>query len=180
MAHDKPALQEVKLGSCDTASYKMIYGVAAALEESLLEELRTARFSLNIDEATSKTNKRMLAVLVSHYSPSAGKIVVHHLGAFSLTQVTAQGIFDELCSLFKTLELPWGNLVSILMDSCAVMRGSKGGLETLIRTKVAPQLLDIDGDSIHHIHNAAKAFSKPFGNTGGSTERYVQRLQVEQ
>lgn len=117
MAHDKPALRKVKLGSCDTASYKMIYGVAAALEESLLEELRTARFSLNIDEATSKTNKRMLAVLVSHYSPSAGKIVVHHLGAFSLAQV----IFDEVCSLFKTHELPWGNLVSILMDSCAVM-----------------------------------------------------------
>lgn len=30
---------------------------------------------------------------------------------------------------------------------------------------MAPQLLDIDGDSIHHIHNAAKAFCKPFGNT---------------
>lgn len=90
--------------------------------------------------------------------------MVQHLGAFSLTQVTAQAIFDGLCKLFTELRLPWENLVTVLMDSCAVMRGSKKGLEILIRTRKAPQLLDIDGDSIHHVYNAAKAFCKPFGN----------------
>ncbi|KAH3713485.1 hypothetical protein DPMN_073277 [Dreissena polymorpha] len=41
------------------------------------------------------------------------------------------------------------------------MRGKKSGLETRLRER-APQLLDIDGDSVHHAHNAAKAFSAPF------------------
>ncbi|KAK7487557.1 hypothetical protein BaRGS_00021259 [Batillaria attramentaria] len=42
------------------------------------------------------------------------------------------------------------------------MRGSKGGLEALVRKRKAPHLLDIDGDSCHHAHNAAKRFCAPF------------------
>ena len=44
------------------------------------------------------------------------------------------------------------------MDSCSAMRGSKNGVEA----KVAPHLLDIDGDSCHHIQNCCRAFCKPF------------------
>ena len=36
-----------------------------------------------------------------------------------------------------------------------------GGLEKLSRSK-APQLLDIDHDVCHHIHNTIKQFCKPF------------------
>lgn len=50
------------------------------------------------------------------------------------------------------------------MDSCNVMRGSKSGLETRIRNERANHLLDIDGDSCHHIHNASKQLCKPFQN----------------
>lgn len=46
------------------------------------------------------------------------------------------------------------------MDSCNVMRVSKSGLETRIRTKHAPYHIDIDGDVC--IHNACKRFSKAF------------------
>ena len=53
--------------------------------------------------------------------------------------------------------------MSILMDSCNVMPRSKNGLETRIRTEKAPHLLDIDGDSCHHMHNTTKMFCKPFG-----------------
>ena len=51
--------------------------------------------------------------------------------------------------------------MSVLMDSCAVMRGTKQGLETKLRRK-APHLLNIDGDVCHHIHNATKTFCAPF------------------
>jgi hypothetical protein len=44
------------------------------------------------------------------------------------------------------------------------MRGSKSGLETKLRQGKAPHLLDIDGDSCHHMHNCAKVFCKPFQN----------------
>ncbi|XP_041459242.1 uncharacterized protein LOC121410920 [Lytechinus variegatus] len=65
--------------------------------------------------------------------------------------------------MFDKLKLPWENLISILMDSCNIMRGSKSGLETLIRKHKAHHMLDIDdGDSCHHAHNAAKSFCEPF------------------
>lgn len=44
------------------------------------------------------------------------------------------------------MKFRWDNMMSILMDSCNVMRGSKTGLETRIRREKAPHLLDIDGD----------------------------------
>ena len=52
--------------------------------------------------------------------------------------------------------------MSILMDSAAVMRGSKSGLETRIRSTVAPHVLIIDGDSCHHMHNASKKLTNVF------------------
>ncbi|KAJ8346614.1 hypothetical protein SKAU_G00280150 [Synaphobranchus kaupii] len=45
-----------------------------------------------------------------------------------------------------------------------VMRGSKTGLETRVRQNHCPTLLGVDGDSCHHIHNAAKVFAAPFSS----------------
>ena len=42
------------------------------------------------------------------------------------------------------------------------MRGSKSGLEKQIKEKLQPNLLDVDGHSCHHIHDAAKKFTKHF------------------
>ena len=58
-------------------------------------------------------------------------------------------------SLNKDNEIPWSNLMSVLMDSCNVMRGSKSGVEVRLRAK-APHMLNIDGVTCHHAHNAAK------------------------
>ena len=43
------------------------------------------------------------------------------------------------------------------------MRGSNSDLETRIREQKANHLLDVDDDSCHHVHNAAKKFSAAFG-----------------
>ena len=61
--------------------------------------------------------------------------------------------------------------MSILMDSCNVMRGSKNGLEVKLRSDQAPPLLDIDGDTCHHAHNAAKKFS-------GKFDRHVESVFI--
>lgn len=49
----------------------------------------------------------------------------------------------------------------MLIDLCSTRRGKKTGLETRLREK-APNLLDIDGDSVHHAHNVAKSCTAPF------------------
>ena len=71
-------------------------------------------------------------------------------------------VFKAVVELINEKELPWYNLMAVLMDSCSVMRGSKNGFEIKLRESVAPALIDMDGDSCHHIHNACKKFTKIF------------------
>lgn len=168
LAKDPKALAELSMDRT-SASYKLTHGVKKTIQDEVLEEIRSVPFSLNIDEATSKTNKKVLGVLVSYWSEKHQRMVVQHLAALELISVTAESLFNALDGLFERMTLPWNNLVSILMDSCAVMRGSKNGLEKKIRDRRAPQLLDIDGDSCHHLHNASKRFCSPF-------ERWVEAL----
>ena len=105
------------------ASYKIRFGLAKSFEEDMCEELRTTIFSLNIDEATSRNLEKVLAVLVSSYSVTSGKVVIRHLTSTSMTRVNSQALYNCLMQLFTKLNLPWTNVVSILMDSCSVMRG---------------------------------------------------------
>lgn len=163
LANDKAALHKMALDD-RTASYKLKYGVAQTFRDELLLELRQSPFGLNLDEATNSNHQKVVTVMVSHFSQSRDKVCINHLASFVVTKLTSEGLFDKLDKLFAELELPWTNLLSILMDSCRVMRGERGGLETLIRLRKAPHLIDVDGDSCHHVHNAAKGFCAAFQN----------------
>ena len=57
--------------------------------------------------------------------------------------------------------MPWNIPMSIMID---VMRDSKSSFEKQIHDTVAPHLLDVDGDSAHHVHDSAKQLCKPFDN----------------
>lgn len=107
---------------------------------------------------------RVLTILVSYYSESEKEIVVEHLSSLSCIYATAEAeaVYEEIISVFEKYNIPYDNLMSILMDSCNVMRGLKSRVELKIRNNKANHLLDIDGDSCHHIHNASKKFCKPF------------------
>ena len=168
LATDSEALAELSIDRT-AASYKMKFGVGKTFADELTTNLRKNFFSLNIDEATSKSSKKVLSFLVSYFSAEDGKVVVKHLHSTGVIKATSEAIHDELKQVFKDKELPWTNLMSILMDSCNVMRGSKSGFETRVRSSDAPHLLDIDGDSCHHAHNASKRISDNF-------EKFVEHM----
>jgi hypothetical protein len=162
LAEDPKALSKLTMDRT-SASYKLQFGVDSTIKTSVISKLRNNMFSLNIDEATSSNHKRILAVLVSCFDPDVDKVVIEYLASIELVKVTSETVLQKICDLFSSNDIPWNNLVAILMDSCAVMRGSKSGFEVQLRTRMAPQLLDIDGDINHHIHNATKTFCAPFG-----------------
>ena len=89
--------------------------------------------------------------------------VVEQYDSIECTVVNAATLFQEISNLFERDEISWDNLVSDLSDSANYMRSKKSGLETKLREK-APQLLDINGDLCHHIHNPVKQFCSPFNN----------------
>ncbi|KAM9386326.1 uncharacterized protein KZ484_007857 [Pholidichthys leucotaenia] len=140
----------------------MTHGLGKTFTDETIENISHGPFSLNIDESTSNADKRVLTMLVSYLSIRQERIVVEHLQSVELFKVDTASVFSAIEKMFNDNNIPWENLVSVLMDSCSVMRGSKNGLEVKIRKEKAPQLLDINGDSCHHVHNACRKFCEPF------------------
>ena len=116
LSKDPKALSKLKMHRT-TVSYKLEYGLANTFRLELTEHLRTTTYSLNLDEATSK---------------------VEQLASLNVPAVDASALYAEVCALQKSFELPWQNLLAMLMDSASVMRVHKSGLETRIREEVAP------------------------------------------
>lgn len=129
LAKDPAALTHLKLGDGTTASYKTNYGLSKTFRDKLVESLKVNCFSLNLDEAFTSNNKKILAILVSYFDSEIGSVVTHHLDCIELKTVKSETLFVEICRLFEKYDLPWANLCTVLMDSCNVMRGSKSGLE---------------------------------------------------
>lgn len=162
LACDKKSLDGLGMNRT-TASYKTKFGVGKTFRDELVKVMKVTKFSLNMDESTSSNYQKVLTVLVSYFCCEKKQVVVKHFASVSCIKVNSLSLYDEIVNLMESNNIPWTNLMSILMDSCNVMRGCKSGLETRIRTEKAPHLLDIDGDVCHHVHNAAKSFCKVFG-----------------
>ena len=100
------------------------------------------------------------------------QVAVEHLASIEAVQVKSESLYCTLEDLFEKHEIPWSNVISLLLDSCNVMWGSTNGVGTRIRTILAPQLVDIDRVVCHHIHNASKGFTTPF-------DQYRERLYTD-
>lgn len=66
MSKDRKALNRLTM-YCTTASYKLRFGVPKTIEENLIEDLKKAKFSFNIDESTSNNNEKVVTALVNFY-----------------------------------------------------------------------------------------------------------------
>ena len=159
LSKDPKALTKLKMHRT-TVLCKLQYGLANTFHLQLTERLRTTIYSLNLYEATSKNLMHVFAVLVLYYDRSAKKFKVEQLASLNVPAIDASVLYAEVCALQKSFELPWQNLLAMLMDSASVI----SGLETRIREEVAPHLLDIDGNACHHVHNIIKKFCSYFEN----------------
>ena len=149
LALDKHALAGLTMDRT-TASYKLRFGLSKTIMNETIKNLNVSKFSLNIDEATSNNKKRVLTLLVCYFSNLEKRVVIEHLASISLISVTSETVFKEVDKIFLDHQIPYLNLMSILMDSCSVMRGSKSGFELRMRNEKAPHLLDIDGHMSPH------------------------------
>ena len=67
-----------------TLSYKLKYGLAKTIKDSVISMLQTTCFLLNIDENTSNAENSILAILVQFYSEEQNKIVLQRLASKKL------------------------------------------------------------------------------------------------
>ncbi|XP_059364858.1 uncharacterized protein LOC132103782 [Carassius carassius] len=118
-------------------------------------------FSLNVDESTDGNMDRILNVLIRYFDEDMGKVATQHMASRKMNIADALTITHTLTDILQSYSLNWNQVVGILLDNCNVMRGKKSGVETLIRRE-NPSLLDISGDTVHMVSNAAKALLNPF------------------
>lgn len=64
LAEDRKTQSQIQL-SRTTASYKLTHGFAVEILQKTVRKLKENKFSLNVDEATSLTNKKVLSILSS-------------------------------------------------------------------------------------------------------------------
>lgn len=67
----------------------------------------------------------------------------------------------EVKYILQSNGLDWKHITSILLDSFAIRRGKKTGLETQVR-KENPYLPHIPGDMVYMVSNGAKALMSLF------------------
>lgn len=160
VSQDRKALEKTSMGKT-CASYTFTHGLAAGFKEELNQKLRQSPFSLNIDEATNNAMDKIVNMIVNYFDDQRQQVVMEHLASVKVNLATADNIFNAVKDVLKERDIPIGNVVSCLMDNCATMRGCRSGVETQLR-KAQAALLDVAGDTVHTVANAAKALFEPF------------------
>ena len=158
LSSDHKALQTLSMERFST-TYKLKHGLHEVTRKRIVNKMKMTPFSINLDEATSNSNKkRVLNILVCFFDADLGKSVTHLYTSIEMTTVNATTVHAAVTGRFAEDGIPLENLMSSLSDSAAYMRGCTNGYETKLRED-APHLLEIDGDICHHIHNITRQFS---------------------
>ncbi|KAK3764280.1 hypothetical protein RRG08_033362 [Elysia crispata] len=133
LASDHKALQALSMERF-CATYKLTHGVHEVTRKRIVNKLRTVPFSINLDEATSKSNKkRVLNILVCYFDSDTGESVTHLYSSVELVVVNASTVHAAVVGKLKEDGIPLQNLISSLSDSAAYMRGTHNGYEAKIK-----------------------------------------------
>ena len=77
-----------------SASYKMNYGLAETIHHRTVQNIRLLLFSPNIDESTSNSLQRVLALLVSYYCPGRNKMAAEHFASVTVVHVNFIALYQ--------------------------------------------------------------------------------------
>ena len=174
LARDHKALSEMKMNRT-AASYKLVDGLKVYERKKFPDAMKSYPFSINIDECTSNNHHKVFSILVSNFDEVLGLPVAQHYKSVSMIEVNVLTLFQTICKLFQDDQILFENLVSDLRDSTNYMRGKKSGLEKRIRNK-APQLLNVDDDCCHHVHNSIKVFCQLSDNF---VEKFIDDIHTD-
>ena len=78
LSHDPEVLKKLEMKRI-SVGYKMRYGMGPAFHSKIIENLKSGKFSLNIDESTASNSQHILTMLANFYNRDRGVIVTEHL-----------------------------------------------------------------------------------------------------
>ena len=141
---------------CKTKSTYIIKdGIAVANLEKLKEKLTDKVFSILIDESNKNYAENFFCIMVKFYDELKG-IQIVFLDLKKCNKSNSDNLTRIVVECFQEHNLPWGNLIQVMSDSCSIMRGIHKGVVTQLRNKYAKHIVDIGGCSLHHVSNACE------------------------
>ena len=136
--------------------YFLTHGIYEYHHQKLVESLRNAFFSVNIDES-SVNKKSQLNVNISYIDKEKRDCRKQNFTTISMEKGTsAAEIVDALVKEFDESFIPLTNIVTIVTDGCSTMLGEEGGVHALLRQRL-PHLPRWGGCSCHDCSNILKA-----------------------
>lgn len=123
----------------DTTVARRVSAISGDLRDQLGFRLKSAKFSIQLDESTDISNKAVLLGYVRYFFDNE----IHEDFLFSAdleTSTTGRDIFSALMNFFTINNISPQNCVAITTDGAAAMTGKHVGLVRLFR-EVVPELI---------------------------------------
>ena len=92
------------------------------IKESV-EDLRSQKFSLIIDETTDRTCKNQLPILVTYFNPDKYQVEKDLIDIVQLDDGKAETINQAILKCFNDKNIPVTNIIGFCADTCNVMFG---------------------------------------------------------
>ena len=125
---------------------KIIKNVIAKHEtETLIQSLKTCRFSILIDESIDISNTKLLCVLVKYVSSVNNKVITQLLELLPLdsTDCSANKIFETFKSSLDEKEIPIKNIIGMACDNAPVMVGCNNSFMFRLKVEI-PELITLN------------------------------------
>ena len=155
--------------------YIVTHGLSKTFKSLLDKKLTETVFSLQKDESNKMYGKKFLIMIVKFYDNELEKITTRFLELKVANKGNASSIVQAILGTFQQHDIPFTNMIQIMSDSPAVMRGKYQGVVTQFRNEHSPHIIDLGGCSLHHVSNAVRnATDKLY--KAGDIEEFLQDI----
>lgn len=149
--HDK-TVQKATLGKQKSTNIiRQVLGFNVIKES--IEDLRSRKFSLIIDETTDRTCKNQLAILVTYFNPDSFQMENDLIDIVQLDDGKADTIYQAILKCFNDKDIPMTNIIGFCADTCNVMFGKYHSVSQLL-VQNHPWIIPVKC-SCHMIHLCA-------------------------
>ena len=97
-----------------------------------IEDLRSRKFSLIVDETTDRTCKNQLAILVTYFNPDKFRMENDLIDIVQLDDGKAETIYQTILKCFNDKNIPMTNIIGFCDDTCNVMFGKYHSVSQLL------------------------------------------------
>lgn len=119
------------------------------------EKLRSAKFSLIIDETTDISTSKCLAIIARYFDDGTNEVRDRFLGLLEVSSCTANALYESITEFFILNKIPLKNMIGLAADNASVMMGNLNGVQAKFR-EVLPNLF-VMGCICHSFHLCASA-----------------------